>query len=530
MRRIWNVLLWVPWTIGQLIQSPFRTMGRLMLWLSAANIQVLERFPSDRAKYIGLGSSIFITSSMAGLSASFALRLGLHLHLAACVVFGVLWGCAIMGFDRWLVATASRGWGLFLLLPRLILAVLIGLVISTPFVLQIFHPEIKNEIAVLHAERKAAFAVQIKDDQRTAQIKGLKDQITTLEGDLVDPGFNPEDDLHVKDMKAALGTAQTAFDVAQKAFLCETEGGTGCTGGVGGTGKSGYGPVATQLKTDLDARTTDLRIAKENYTKAIGDATTAHETARRTIVANANDKLPGLRKQVTDLQGQVDADVRQHDADTTKDTGLLIQIEALSELDKRRPSIQRAHHLLFAFITAIECLPILFKFLMSLGRRTRYEEGLEIEERENLLLSRQQSRLVRENAVRGAQAARVERDEAIEKLAVRTVRDQTEITEAALDRWKEEQLRRVEDDPTEFLNTDPSAQPPVQPPYSNGDSPREWPPRRRANPPRRQTDSRRGTSRRRNTTGERRRADDQWRWAPQRRGPDADDSAPDGAS
>ncbi|WP_242606971.1 DUF4407 domain-containing protein [Protofrankia symbiont of Coriaria ruscifolia] len=132
-------------------------MRRPLIWLSGANPQLLARCPTDRAKYVGVGSAVLTTSLMAAASCAFALHMGLRLSVASCLLVGGAWGLAIMGLDRWLVASVQRRdhWyqNLLIALPRLALAVLIGLVISTPLVLRIFEPEIQAELVDIHRER-----------------------------------------------------------------------------------------------------------------------------------------------------------------------------------------------------------------------------------------------------------------------------------------------------------------------------------------------------------------------------------------
>ena len=69
----------------------------------------------------------------------------------------LLWGLAIMSLDRLFVASMHRYRNrliyLFMASPRFLMAILLGFVISTPFVLVIFRPEISHQIKILHAAR-----------------------------------------------------------------------------------------------------------------------------------------------------------------------------------------------------------------------------------------------------------------------------------------------------------------------------------------------------------------------------------------
>ena len=139
--------------------------GDLLIWVSGAQPKLLrERCPTDRAKYLGIGGAILLTAGVAATSMTFALTTALKAPLIVGLAFALLWGLAIMSLDRWLVVSLQRkqGLGWFaryapMALIRLLLALLIGSIVSTPFVLEIFHPEIDNEIAIIHAQKSDEF-------------------------------------------------------------------------------------------------------------------------------------------------------------------------------------------------------------------------------------------------------------------------------------------------------------------------------------------------------------------------------------
>ena len=98
---------------------------------------------------------------MAAISLAFALVTALKVPLWAALPFALAWGVAIVSLDRLFVVSLQRRgpWWAHLLraVPRLLLALLLGVVISTPFVLQIFRPEIEHEITQLQDETTAAY-------------------------------------------------------------------------------------------------------------------------------------------------------------------------------------------------------------------------------------------------------------------------------------------------------------------------------------------------------------------------------------
>ena len=121
-------------------------MTNLLLWISAVDRALLARAPRETAKYVGIGGAVLMMATLAGISMSYALVVALHLHVLA-VVLGVLWGLAILNLDRWIITATKRQGRWYADIanaapPRLVLAIVIGAVISEPLVLRVFQGEI----------------------------------------------------------------------------------------------------------------------------------------------------------------------------------------------------------------------------------------------------------------------------------------------------------------------------------------------------------------------------------------------------
>src|SRR5687767_14018868 len=119
---------------------------KFLWWCSAAHQDLLKQFPSEHTKYSGLGGVLLATFVLATISAGYAIH----------TVFGNwIWtigsaltcGLIIFNFERFLVST-RRKYGIstckhiWMAVPRLILALLIGVVIARPLELNIFEKEI----------------------------------------------------------------------------------------------------------------------------------------------------------------------------------------------------------------------------------------------------------------------------------------------------------------------------------------------------------------------------------------------------
>lgn len=122
-------------------------------WLcSGANKRILRQCPTEYAKYAGMGGTIFFTACMATLSGGYAISTVFD-NVLVSIFFGVFWGMLIFNLDRLIVNTmysdgkVTISWQeLVSGLPRIIMAIFLGIVISTPLELKIFEDAIDIQI------------------------------------------------------------------------------------------------------------------------------------------------------------------------------------------------------------------------------------------------------------------------------------------------------------------------------------------------------------------------------------------------
>lgn len=129
--------------------------GRIneFFWLcSGVNRKILRQCPTEYAKYAGMGGTIFFTACMAALSGGYAISTVFDSTIIA-IFFGIFWGMLIFNLDRLIVNTmysdgkVTISWQeLVSGLPRIIMAIFLGIVISTPLELRIFEDAIDIQI------------------------------------------------------------------------------------------------------------------------------------------------------------------------------------------------------------------------------------------------------------------------------------------------------------------------------------------------------------------------------------------------
>ena len=130
-------------------------------WCAGADQDLLTMCPSDHSKYVGVGTVILFTALMAWFSSFIAMR---HVFSVAdkdiwnlgslgAALFAFFWGSMIFFLDRFITNTMYSDGKVtiskqefFSGLPRITIAVFLGIVISAPLELIIFDKEIKIEL------------------------------------------------------------------------------------------------------------------------------------------------------------------------------------------------------------------------------------------------------------------------------------------------------------------------------------------------------------------------------------------------
>lgn len=145
------------------------------LWRCAgAHVESLRLCPGSQSKYTGMGSTIVFTALMAWASCGYALD-SVFDNMAAAIFFGLLWAMMIFCLDRFIVSSipgsASMKQRFLYGLPRLIMALIIGLVISAPIEMKIFEKEIADKAQDLTEEKALAFAKIEIEEEAEAKIE-----------------------------------------------------------------------------------------------------------------------------------------------------------------------------------------------------------------------------------------------------------------------------------------------------------------------------------------------------------------------
>jgi hypothetical protein len=170
---------------------------RFFWFCSGAHIDTLKKYPLEHNKYVGIGATIFFTALFASLSGGYAMYFvfnGSPFAVGFAILFGLIWGTAIFNMDRYIVSSinkeGSTNQQILQASPRILLAIMIGIVISRPLELKIFDKEIRNKLKTAYSKgqrRKIDTLEKTYNDKYAAELgrsTDLRKQQDSLETDI----------------------------------------------------------------------------------------------------------------------------------------------------------------------------------------------------------------------------------------------------------------------------------------------------------------------------------------------------------
>jgi hypothetical protein len=290
-------------------------------WCAGAHQQLLKDYPSEHPKYAGLGGVILATFILAALSSGYAIFSVFNNGIWA-VAFALVWGLIIFNFDRLLVST-MRKYGipiakqLMMTIPRIVLAVLIGITIARPLELKIFEKEINVKMAE-NRHKKILLNDSLLQLENNSQVMTAGQERSRL----------TERKVSVEDTLRRL----------QEAYLQEAD----------GTGGSLHRGIEKLTRLKQDAFILALAQSKPEIDRL--DKQIAYQDS---LINNAKINMEDKRI--------------RYEAAIQGDTGFLERNKALSDLSDQEPSIFLASLFISVLIILIETGPILSKLLMNVG-------------------------------------------------------------------------------------------------------------------------------------------------------------------
>ncbi|MDN3581854.1 DUF4407 domain-containing protein [Mucilaginibacter flavus] len=223
-----------------------KKVTRFFWFCSGAHIDTLKKYPVEHNKYVGIGATIFFTALFASLSGGYAMYFvfnGDTFAVFFAILFGLLWGTAIFNMDRYIVSSinkeGSTNQQILQASPRILLAIMIGIVISRPLELKIFDKEIRQKL-------------------KSSYLKGQHRKIDTLEktyNEKYAMELGKNNDLKKEKDSLEKDINRSRYQLNQEVFGDKTNQTSGITG---------YGTYAKQKQSVLEEKEARLKTVTES--------------------------------------------------------------------------------------------------------------------------------------------------------------------------------------------------------------------------------------------------------------------------
>lgn len=401
--------------------------GRIneFLWSCAGvNKAVLRQCPSDYSKYAGIGGMILFTAIMAAISGGYAMYFVFHEEpltttdltksidtnngLGLSIAFGIFWGLLIFNLDRFIVNTMysdgkhTISWAEIRSgLPRIIMAVFLGIVISTPLEMKIFSDQIDTQVTLDNGTREEAtkkenHVLYDELDKYEVQLQSLMDEKKALEDKL---------------------------DEAQKAYDDEITG-----------PHRGVGPIAAEL---------------QKHVQECKSAITRWEATQNSNIERAQKDIDRQKERIKLLEEQIKKDQQQN--------GFAIRYEAFKHVTdwNTHPALALVSLMITLLFVIIETAPTFLKMMMEDGP---YDDLLRAQKYKTKVLADKSISDVNDavnTCVRISTMKNEKRLEAEtianEEIMAKIARAQAELLESAIAGWKEIELEKIRQNPSAYV-------------------------------------------------------------------------------
>lgn len=376
------------------------------LWICAgANREVLRQCPTDYAKYAGIGGTILFTALMAMLSGGYALFFVFE-SIPKAIAFGIFWGMLIFNLDRFIVNTmysdgkVTISWREFYSgLPRIVMAIFLGIVISTPLEMKIFEDRINSQLVKDNIERTNASRAKIDEGN-----KPLSDRRNLLE----------QQQAEIQDRLAK----------ANEELKKEGEGSAL-------SGKAGHGQIYKDKEKNMKAIEKELAMWNSSHQQELDD----------------------IREQIKFNQDKGNADI----AEGNHENGFCVRYEAYSNVKKENFALSIVSIVIMLLFIIIETAPTFFKMMIASGP---YDDYLRAEMHRVRILSDKRISDLNDEVNTEVQISTQKNKERLvaevlanKELMERIAKAQAELLQTAIDKWREEELSKINENPSVYIQS-----------------------------------------------------------------------------
>lgn len=440
----------------QIRRSSF--LNEFFWWCAGVNRDILRQCPTDYAKYAGMGGTILFTALMAMLSGGYAMFYVFNNYKIA-IAFGVFWGLLIFNLDRFIVNTmysdgkVTISWQeLYSGLPRIIMAIFLGIVISTPLELKIYEKSINTEIKTMKQNKLKELLAA--DEAKLDELNIRKDQ--ALSRDIVDAAVGSAGAAYT-DANNELGTLQARYNqlqssisnlVTRRRHLSQVK------------DSIQYRKLSSEInkftiqRNKLKPRITELQTTKASEDHAYREAISQNKEQMKKDLEAIDEDIKEVKKKIADAEKEYAPQL------TDEFDGFQGRMMAFDRL-KDNPSTKMAALFISLLFIIIETAPTFFKMMIASGpyddmlraemHRVRVMSDKEISDINDEINTLVQISVAKNKAKLEAELAA--NKEIMEKVALA----QAELLQTAIAKWREEELAKINENPSGYILTSNNA-------------------------------------------------------------------------
>jgi hypothetical protein len=403
---------------------------RLLWWCAGADSQLLLQCPmADRVRYAGIGGIVLCTGLLAAVSGGYAFYTIFSpkgdavseepvslLWLSLSAAFAFIWGAIILNMDRFIVSSTGKGDGkdsisgkeILQAIPRILIALILGIAISTPLEIRILKTEIDAELQ----KKQDQYLIELNkntDAQTELAMKAKKADLTKVEKEQLD-------------LETTFEKRRLEIQDARKRLEDEIAGRVG-------SGKAGEGPAAKTQRENINKQETELE---------------AKITQKAPEIQAMKDRQKRLMSEIDALDKNRDQEYQKNQLMAYQLDGLLERIHISHELSFWIPII------IFLVLFSIEAGPIFFKMMMNKGA---YEYMVEnnkkrIEARHGIVFT--EAVIDTQFGVKDAEKVSFLETEHELEVKKKQLAKQDELAGKIVDKWSEEAGKNIDENPKDF--------------------------------------------------------------------------------
>jgi len=410
--------------------QPVSNFTKRLWWCAGADEQILMQCPmADRVRYAGIGGIVLCTGLLAAVSGGYAfytifapkgdavndnpLAWG---WVLLALFFALVWGAIILNMDRFIVSSTGKGDGkdsisgkeLLQALPRIIIAFILGIAISTPLEVRILKTEIDAELQ----KKQDKYLIELNqntDAQKEMEMKAKKLDLAKVENEQMN-------------IESTFEKRRIEIQDARKRLEDEIAGRIG-------SGKAGEGPAAKTQRENLNKQEVELE-AK---------------------IASKSPEIQGLKDRQKRLTKEIDVIDKSRDDEYSKNQQMAYQLDGLLE------RIHISHELsfwipivIFLVLFSIEAGPIFFKMMMNKGAYEYLVENNKkrIEAQHGIVFS--ESIVDTQNGSKDAEKVsflEIDHELNVKKMQLA---EQDKLASQVVNQWSEKTGKKIDENPEDF--------------------------------------------------------------------------------